>query len=133
MNRVLVAAAAALVASAACQDAPPGPAPVPGDLLVTLVSPNGAEGAALLTTAEAGIVEVTADAPVQAFHWREAAVDRIVVLRDDAGVIRFRMSVEDVLRPPQLVVAEVADAANRLRATLTGYDVEIEPLAGAAP
>lgn len=133
MSRALVAAAALLVAVAACRDAPPGPAPVPGDVLVTLVSPNGAEGAALLTTADAGILQVTADAPVQVFHWREAVVDRIVVLREDAGVIRFRMSVEDVLRPPQLVVAEVADAANRLRATLAGYGVEIEPLAGAGP
>lgn len=131
--RIAVAATVVCLAGVACEDAPPGPAPEPGDVAVTLVSPNGAEGAAVLTTSEAGIIGVTAEAPVQVFHWREAGVDRIVALRDEAGVIRFGMSVADVNRPPRLFVIEVADAANRLRATLSGYGIEVEPLSGAGP
>lgn len=133
MNHVFLAAVAVLLAASACDDSPPGPAPVPGDVAVTLVSPNGAEGGAVLATGEAGIVQVWTDAAVQVYHWREAGEDRIVALRDAAGEIRFRMRVEDVNRPPRLDVIEVADASNRLRAGLAGYEVEIVPLAGGAP
>jgi len=32
--------------------------------------------------------------------------------------------------PPALRIVEVADGANRLRATLSGYRVEVEPASG---
>ena len=131
--RAFLAGAAVLLAGSACEDSPPGPASVPGDVAVTLVSPNGAEGGAVLSTGEAGIIEVSAEAAVQVYHWREAGEDRIVALCDAAGEIRFRMSVADVNRPPRLDVIEVADAANRLRASLAGYEVEIVPLVGVGP
>jgi hypothetical protein len=133
VNRALLAGVAILLAGSACDDSPPGPAPVPGEVAVTLVSPNGAEGGAVLATGEAGIVQVTAESPLKAYHWREAGEDRVVVLRDPAGEIRFRMSVADVNRPPRLDVIEVADGANRLRTGLAGYEVEIVPLPGVGP
>ena len=117
-------------AAAACDDAPPEPEPLPGRLVMTLVSPNGAEGAAVLATADAGIVDVTAEAPVQAFHWREGGVTRIVLLRDEPGEIRFSASVQDVNRPPRLEVVEIADGGNRLRTSLTDYEVDVEPHGG---
>lgn len=123
-------AIACCLAVAACDDAPPEPQPVPGDLVVRLISPNGAEGGAVLATGEAGIVRVTAETPVQVYHWRESGEDRIVALRDESGEIRFRMSVADLNRPPRLDLVEVADGANRLRASLAGYEIDAAPIGG---
>ncbi|NIR46287.1 MAG: hypothetical protein GWN99_17775, partial [Gemmatimonadetes bacterium] len=52
---------------------------------------------------------------------------RIVVLLDAPGTIRFTLGVEDVNRPPQLELVEVADPDNRLRGDLTGYGLEFVP------
>ena len=131
MNGAFGLSVAIALAAVACDDAPPEPEPVPGDVTVTLVSPNGSEGAAVLATADAGIVGVTAEEPVRVFHWREGGVSRIVALRDEAGEIRFTMSLEDVARPPRLEVVEVADGTNRLRSTLTGYEIDVARLGGA--
>ncbi len=128
MNGAFGLSVAIALVAVACDDAPPEPEPVPGDVSVTLISPIGAESAAVLATADAGIVDVTAETPMRVFHWREGGVSRIVVLRDEAGEIRFTMSMEDVTRLPVLEVVEVADGANRLRASLTGYEVSVEPL-----
>jgi len=103
---------------------------MPGDLVVRLVSPNGSEGAAVLQTTDGGITEIAVAAGLQAFHWTEGGLTRIVLLRDEAGEIRFVISVEDQNRPPQLEIVEVADGANRLRASLAGYSVQIGRLEG---
>ena len=110
---------------AACDDAPPEPQPVPGDLVVRLVSPNGSEGAAVLQTTDGGITEISVEAGLHAFHRTEGGLTRIVLVRDEAGEIRFVMSVEDWNRPPQFEIVEVADGTNRLRASLVGYEVNI--------
>ncbi len=127
-DKALIALAA--VTFVACGDDPTPPEPVPGDLLVTVVSPNGAEGSAVLETAEAGIVGVSAD-EAQVFHWRAGGLSRVVVLLDQAGELRFRLSVEDLNRPPRLRIVEVADSSNTLRPSLAGYRVTAEPVVGA--
>jgi hypothetical protein len=124
-------AVACLLTAAACGDAPPEPEPVPGDLDVTLVSPNGSEGAAVLETEDEGVVEVSVEEGLQAFHWTEGGLTRIVLLLDGVGEIRFRMSVTDVYRPPRLELVEVADGVNRLRSSLAGYEIAVEPVEGA--
>ena len=116
----------------ACGEDATEPVPVPGDLAVRIVSPNGLEGAAVLQTAEDGILGVTADVG-QAHHWRARNVSRIVVLLDEPGDIRFTLSVTDLNRPPSLQIVEVADPDNRLRSPLLGYVVEREPVTGVAP
>lgn len=120
----------ATVGLAACGDDPTPPGPVPGDLVVTVVSPNGAEGSAVLETADDGIVGVSAD-DAQVFHWRAGGFSRVVVLLDQAGELRFRLSVDDLTRPPRLEIVEVADAANRVRASHSGYTVRVVPSSGA--
>jgi hypothetical protein len=138
-SAVRALAIAGLLAAVACDDAPPEPQPVPGDLPqpvpgdldVTLVSPNGSEGAAVLETADEGIVEISVEEGLQAFHWTEGGLTRIVLLLDDVGELRFRMSVTDVNRPPRLDLVEVSDAMNRLRTSLAGYEIAVEPVEGA--
>jgi hypothetical protein len=130
-SAVRALAIAGLLAAVACDDAPPEPQPVPGDLDVTLVSPNGSEGAAVLETADEGIVEISVEEGLQAFHWTEGGLTRIVLLLDDVGELRFRMSVTDVNRPPRLDLVEVSDAMNRLRTSLAGYEIAVEPVEGA--
>jgi hypothetical protein len=124
-------AIAGLLAAVACDDAPPEPQPVPGELDVTLVSPNGSEGAAVLETEDEGIVEISVEERLQAFHWTEGGLTRIVVLLEEVGEVRFRMSVTDVNRPPQLDLIDVADGENRLRNALDGYEIAVEPVDGA--
>lgn len=125
-------ACAAAVLFSACGEDATQPAPVPGDLAVNVVSPNGFEGAAVLETADEGILEITSEAG-QAHHWRAGDVSRVVVLLDEPGDIRFTLSVADLNRPPRLRVVEVSDPDNRLRSILLGYVVESEPVMGADP
>jgi hypothetical protein len=125
-------AVAAWLGVAACGDepTPPTPTPVPGDLVVSLVSPNGGEGAAVLETGDEGIVDIAAEGS-QAYLWQAGGASRIVVLLDEPGDVRFTISVEDVNEPPRLEIVEVADGDNRLRESLTGYRVVLEPVIGA--
>lgn len=127
---VIALALIATVGLVACGDDPTPPEPVPGDLLVTVISANGAEGAAVLETGDAGIVGISANG-AQAFHWRAGGLSRIVVLLGQAGELRFRLSVEDLNRPPRLRIVEVADASNTLRTSLAGYSVTAQPVTGA--
>jgi hypothetical protein len=125
-----VLAGVAVLGVAGCGDEATPPEPVPGDLAVSLVSPNGTEGAAVLETNDVGVVEVTPEVGQQAFRLTAGGVTRIVVLLDEPGDIGFTLSVEDLNRPPQLQVVEVADAENRLRPDLSGYAVASEPVTG---
>lgn len=125
--------AAVMIAAASCDDGDvTPPVPVPGDLVVTLVSPNGAEGAAVLETGDPGIVDIAGAGGVDTYHFERAGgQSRIVVLLDAPGAIGFTLSVEDINDPPELAIVEVADPDNRLRADLTGYEVQTEPVSGA--
>ncbi len=128
VHKALIALAA--LSFIACDDDPTPPEPVPGDLRVTVVSPNGVEGAAVLETGDAGIVGISANG-AQAFHRRAGGLSRIVVLLDQAGDVRFRLSVDDLNRPPRLRIVEVADGSNTLRPSLAGYSVTAQPVTGA--
>jgi hypothetical protein len=125
-----VLAGVAVLGVAGCGDEATPPEPVPGDLAVSLVSPNGAEGAAVFQTSDAGVVEVSATG-AQAFQLTAGGVTRIVVLLDEPGDISFTLGVEDLNQPPELQIVEVADPENRLRADLSQYTVAAEPLTGA--
>ncbi len=65
------------------------------------------------------------------FHWRAGGLSRVVVLLDQPGELRFRVSVEDLNRPPRLRIVEVADPSNALRASLARYSVTSQPVTGA--
>ena len=121
-------------APSACHDDAPSepPQPVPGDLAVSVISPNGAEGAALFETSDPGITGVSA-ATGQVFLHQVGATTRIIVILDSAGDIAFTISVEDLNEPPVLDLLEVAAGDNALRADPSGYQVEALPLTEAVP
>jgi hypothetical protein len=97
----------------------------PGTLTASLVSPNGAEGAAVLDIT--GTVEtVTGNDDVAAYTTPGATGTRVVLVRMNPGALTVRFRVPDVSRPPQVSVVEVADGDDRVRSSLDGYRVEID-------
>ncbi len=115
---------AVALAFLSCGDEPSAPPPGPGDLVVSLISPNGAEGAALFETTDAGIVGVTAEGG-EAYHFQAGGTGRVVVILEVPGEVRFTMNVAERSRPPELSVVEVADGNNRLRGDTSGYTVAL--------
>lgn len=105
----------------ACDDTP---APEPGEVRVTLVSPNGVEGAAVFEVQ--GLIDgVDAVSGNQAFEVEGSGGSHVVVVRESAGSVSFRMRVENVHQPPTVRLLQVAGPDDRLRATLDGYRVEV--------
>lgn len=112
---------AAALTAVACTDE--GPVPGPGTLTATLVSPNGAEGAALVSFFGPGIGEVVGSSGV--VHWERHADTLLAVLLDEeGGELAFAVSVEDTTRVPTGVVLEVAGPDDQLRPRLDGYALE---------
>jgi len=99
----------------------------PGALEATLVSPNGPEGAVVLELAGPGLGAVTV-AEGEVFGQADGNTTRLVVIRDIPGQIRFRIQVLERSEPPAATVLEVADGANELRASISGYQVEFTPV-----
>lgn len=112
-----------LLLAGACGDA--GPVSGPGALRATLVSPNGAEGAARVFLVGEGIAAVSA-LEGRVFSFQRGDTTHVVVVHDaDAGGdLSFSVSVADTTRPPRGVVVEVSDPEDRVRA-LTGYALEL--------
>lgn len=108
---------------------------VPGDLVITLVSPSGPEGAAILETSDSGIVEVTSSSG-RAFLGGSGGTTRIVILMPTPGQIELTVRLADTNRPPRLRLVEVADGDNELRPDLSGYTIStrtIETVASDSP
>jgi hypothetical protein len=108
----------------ACSDSPGGPGGE-GEMVVRLVSPSAAEGAALLEVSAAEVLEVSAPAGVTVFAHPLGERLRIGVLRDDPGELRFQALVRDVRDPPAIAVIEVAGPDNALRPSVAEYEVRL--------
>jgi hypothetical protein len=124
-SEMRAAAVAGLVLSAvltACESA----GPAPGTMTATVVSPNGAEGAAHLTLFGPG-VEGVAQLDARTFSNVKGDTVQVVVVRDQPGQLRFTIQVADTTRPPVAILREVAAGDNALRTGLGGYSVEIRP------
>ena len=97
----------------------------PGTITVSIVSPNGAEGAAILDIV--GPVEtVTGANDVSAYPTPSATGTRVVLVRMTPGSLQVRLGIPDVSRPPSVSVIEVADGNDRLRESVGGYSVELD-------
>ena len=99
--------------------------PQPGPVTVTVVSPAGAEGGAVFRVTDPDISGVTAPDGV-VFVRQVGQEARVVLVRDGAGQLRFRMEVADIHRPPSVRLLEVSGPDDELRPDLMGYEVELE-------
>ena len=116
-----LAAVAALVSG--CDD-PPSQAGGEGPARVTLVSPNGSEGAALFELPAAGVLAVRA--PVGALiEAQTGGARQVAVVLSQPGPIVLELTVADQTELPDVRVLEVSGPEDQARA-LTGYRVQVE-------
>jgi hypothetical protein len=116
-----LASAAALLTLAACGDA--GPESGPGTLTAVLVSPNGAEGAAVISFPSSG-VEAIGGVSGEVYSRVEGSSVRVVVVNEPGGELSFTVALADTTRKPTALVEQVAGPDDQLRATVSGYEVE---------
>lgn len=94
----------------------------PGEITATVVSPNGAEGSAVLSLHGRGLEGVSAP---EGWIYAEPRGDtlRVVYVRDEPGVLSFAVRMADTTQAVSAVVEEVAGPDDALRLVTTGYTV----------
>jgi hypothetical protein len=124
LSRLAALGLLALGAGACDSLGPEGPSGS-GSFLATLVSPHGNEASAVFElTGGVGLGTVS---PIdgEVFYQHFGASTRIVVVMDDPGEVRFQVRTEDIGQVPEVTVIQVASGENELRASLSGYSVQI--------
>lgn len=111
----------AVLACAACDTTGP---PGGGVYRATIDSPNGAEGAASVSVSGGGIEQVTS-ASGQVFSQITTSGARVVIVREPAGALEFDVKVSPGHGAPTAEVLEIADGADQVRPTLSGYRVTL--------
>jgi hypothetical protein len=116
-----LACAGILLTVVACGDA--GPVSGPGTLTAVLVSPNGAEGAAVISFPSAGVAAV---GPVggEIFSRVDGGTMTVVIINEPGGELSFSVSLADTLQQPVGSIEQVAGPDDELRTTLSGYSLE---------
>ena len=118
----IVACLASLGLAAGCAD---DPVPGPGVLTATVESPNGAEGAALLTLVGDRILEISPlDGRVFSEHHGDTVIVVVVVVNEAGGELSFGVEVTDTTRRPLATLLEVSGPDDKIRG-LSGYSVDI--------
>ena len=116
-----LAGACVLFILAACGDA--GPVSGPGTLTAVLVSPNGDEGAAVISFSSTGVGAIgTVSGEVYSRISGDSVT--VVVINEPGGELSFSMTLADTTQKPVGVVEQVAGPNDELRGALSGYDVE---------
>lgn len=100
-----------------------------GEYVAVLESPHGAEGAAVLELSGSGMDAVTATS-LSLFRQPVAGGIRLVLVREPAGRLEFRVRMASGSRLPAVRVVEVVDGDDRQRASLEGYEVSFTPVRG---
>jgi hypothetical protein len=106
----------------ACSDQ--APVSAPGTLTATLVSPNGAEGAAVIGLTGEGIGAAAGLGDVTLFRADDVDRTTLVLVSPGGGVLSFSVALADTTRRPAVALAQVAAPDDELRASLTGYRVD---------
>ena len=120
-HRSILIALAAVLALGACDAGDPGDPPG-GEYRARLRSPNGDEGAAALELTGPGIQSIAADGT--RLHTQPSGnTTHVVLIRDPAGPIEFRITMAPGQAPPAVRVVEVVDGNDRPRPSLDGYRV----------
>lgn len=93
-----------------------------GEFIATLRSPHGAEGAAILEITGTGVEEISASAATL-FRQPVSGGTRVVLVREPAGAIEFRVRVAPGNDVPDVRVIQVVDGDDALRPSTDGYTV----------
>ena len=120
----VVPVAVLLLGLGACGDE--GPVSAPGTLTASVVSPNGAEGGALVILVGQGIGAIGPSDEGRVFSQAHGDTLRVVVVNVAGGALRFTIQVTDTTRPPTGTLVEVSGSDDGIR-SLSGYKVEIRP------
>jgi hypothetical protein len=99
-----------------------------GVIRVTLDTPYGADGAAVLVLTGSVGPGVVASELGDTFYGHSGGTTRAVVILDEPGHIEFTLQVEDVGARPTVTLVQVADGADQLRTSLSDYEIELEQL-----
>lgn len=110
-----------LLALAACDPGGTG-SETGGEYRAVLESPNGAEGGAILELTGAGIESVAGDTTT-VHSLGGGGTTRVVLLREPAGRLSFRVTLAEGAQPPAARVVEVVDGEDQPRASVAGYRV----------
>ncbi len=121
----LATTAAATIGIASCDLGLWGPSG-PGVIEMTLISPYGPEGAAVLEFTGGVGLSVVASEFGDTFYEHQDGISVAVVVLDEPGVIRFTVRTDDIGAIPKVKVSQVADGADQLRSSVSGYRVEFE-------
>jgi hypothetical protein len=95
----------------------------PGSFEVRLLSPNGAEGGAVLELA--GGVGLGTVSPIggEVLYDHRQGVSLVAVVLEEPGTVRFNVRTDDVGRLPEARVIQVSDENDQLRSSVSGYEV----------
>jgi hypothetical protein len=93
-----------------------------GEYIAALESPHGAEGAAILEITGAGVEEVSASAATL-FQQPVSGGRRVVLVREPAGRIEFRVRIAPGNDVPDVRVVQVVDGDDAVRPSTDGYTV----------
>ncbi len=115
------AALATIALLAACTDQ--SPVSAPGTIIARLVSPHGAEGAAVVTLVGEGIGDANGLGDVQVFRSDGIGITTFVLVSPGGGDLSFELEVADTTRLPETMVQQVAGLDDELRAG--GYRLEL--------
>lgn len=115
----LVGVVAALMA---CADQ--APVSGPGTLTASLRSPNGAEGAAVISLTGEGIGSMTGIGDVTLFRADDVDRTTLVLVSPGGGELSFSVALADTTRLPGAAVEQVAAPDDELRPSLAGYRLD---------
>jgi hypothetical protein len=90
----------------------------------TLSSPNGPEASAYIALSGTGIVRVTAQ-DARVFSNTQGNTTHVVLVREQPGLLQFRVEMKDASSVPTGSVIEVAGGDNKTRTDLSKYRLEI--------
>ena len=115
------AGAGVVLALGACGDA--GPVSAPGTVTAVVTSPNGSEGAAIISFPSEGVGAIGAVSG-EVFSRVDGAYVTVLVVNEPGGELAFSMALADTTQKPIGLVEQVAAPNDVLRSTLAGYVVE---------
>ena len=102
-----------------------------GSITVDLMSPNGAEGAAVFELTGGTGLGVVSSFGGEVYYNSNygTGVTRVVVVMDVPGDVQFKVRTSNVGDLPSVTVLQVTDGDDQLRSSLGGYEVEVIPVA----